>query len=183
MIRLIGARWKYGNVWSWSVLIDPLAFYDAMRQTVLVFLIAPSTKYIRYLDCSFPSEKRQYADEWSHSRCISTSYWCLSHGRMKNIYSAGCSYPWANDIQFSDKFQLNYIYSWCSIDVETPSSPKQVSFPNFESGMTGFWRPSHQTTLTTHHRIHQGHRYWVLGCRKWFMKKTLQYHQLPISNP
>ena len=28
MIWLIGARWKQGNLWSRSVLIDPPPFYD-----------------------------------------------------------------------------------------------------------------------------------------------------------
>ena len=30
MIRLIGARWKCGNVWSRSVLIEALTFYDQL---------------------------------------------------------------------------------------------------------------------------------------------------------
>ena len=43
MIWLIGARWKHGNVWSRSVLIEALPFYDFFRE--IKFDLSPLKEY------------------------------------------------------------------------------------------------------------------------------------------
>ena len=46
MIWLIGARWKYGNVWSRSVLIEALPFY---AQTIALMLALVEIVWYTYL--------------------------------------------------------------------------------------------------------------------------------------